>query len=188
VKLSPVTTGTTKVCLRCDRERPLVMFPPIGKLRDMRNPVCQACLDTKESERRWSYKNPEMAQKLAPIMRRAKTMWASARLRAWRNRVPFKISAGWIAKKLEHGKCEVTGIEFDKMWTGRGRTNLSPSIDRIVPEKGYTPSNCRVVVWIYNAAKGPGKHEEVMQMARALIKAEAAARAAAGEAKVEKAA
>lgn len=41
-------------------------------------------------------------------------------------------------------------------------------MDRKVPQKGYTPENVQMVVWIYNAAKWTGTHEDVMVLVRAL--------------------
>jgi hypothetical protein len=60
----------------------------------------------------------------------------------------------------------MTGIEF-KLGPGR-RSPWSPSIDRINPRLDYTLANCRVVVWMYNAAKSEFRDEDVLIMAGAL--------------------
>lgn len=70
-----------------------------------------------------------------------------------------------IVVALERGKCEITGIEF---YLGEGHSPWSPSIDRKDSAKGYVPDNIQVVCWMYNAAKGAHRHEDVMKMAAAL--------------------
>lgn len=44
----------------------------------------------------------------------------------------------------------------------------SPSLDRIDPLQGYTPENCRLVVWMYNAAKHISSDANVLRLAQAL--------------------
>ena len=107
---------------------------------------------------------------------RAKRLWEAARIRALERNLAFSISKDWILQRLLIGRCEVTGLEF-RTETGvkRGRNNFAPSIDRIVPSSGYTEENARIVVWIYNAAKGDGRDEDVLLMAAALVHTEAQA-------------
>jgi hypothetical protein len=110
-------------------------------------------------------------------------MWSRARLNAWRKGFLFEISKEWITERILAGTCEATGIPFDMTPARNVRSNFGPSIDRRDSRGGYTEENCQLVVWIYNAAKGAGSHEDVVQMARALVKAEALAdaRAAANQ-------
>ena len=44
-------------------------------------------------------------------------------------------------------------MSFDLSMSG-GRNKLAPSIDRHDLEQGYTPINCRVVIWAWNCARG----------------------------------
>ncbi len=70
------------------------------------------------------------------------------------------------------GKCEVTGLAFSLNRPKTRRESLrawGPSVDRVDPLKGYTRDNCRLVCWMYNAAKGVSSDEDVMTMARALV-------------------
>ena len=60
------------------------------------------------------------------------------------------LTVEWIEQRLLQGVCEVTGIAFEMKGD---RRPFMPSIDRIDSGKGYTPDNCRVVLWIINAAK-----------------------------------
>jgi hypothetical protein len=200
VKLSGETDDMARTCVHCLRERPLVLFPRKRRFGDgkVRRWVCQGCIDAAPRRRRTV---PRAApQSATPTTRKAARMWESARLRAWRQRVPFDLPKQWVLDRLEAGRCEVTGLEFKPNVGGRRYGNFVPSIDREVPELGYTVENCRLVVWVYNCAKGAGSHEDVVAMALALIDREsnrrgwqtkkrlAAARAASEAGKMENAA
>lgn len=95
----------------------------------------------------------------------------AAKTRAEAKRLAFLLDASDIIRRIEAGCCEVTGIPFFlKHHTEKStfKHPFAPSLDRIDPAKGYTPDNVQVVVWIYNAAKGQGTHEDVLNLARAL--------------------
>jgi hypothetical protein len=175
----------TRTCLLCNRERPLVLFA-----KNVIEPCCQLCYDTNRQktqlswqERRQRMMEPSVAPPIQ-LVKRADRLWHAARLRAWRNELPFDLTKDWVIERLEMGKCEITGIEFDAGTNG-SRT-FSPSVERRNPELGYVAGNCLVVVWIYNSAKGPGTHEDVVRLARALVAAEDKRLAAARQAMAEK--
>lgn len=77
----------------------------------------------------------------------------------------------WIREKLLKGICERTGIKFDysSPKNGQATNPLSPSIDRIDGYRPYSESNCQMVVWAYNRAKGEGTDEELLLLAEQLI-------------------
>ena len=115
----------------------------------------------KEYAAEWNknaYKNPKT---------RARTMLKSARTSASKKNLPFDLTVDWIEQKLIDGLCEVSGISFDfeSMNTGKwghGSQNpFSPSLDRTVPELGYTKDNVKVVVWIYNVGKQNNTHDDI---------------------------
>ena len=54
----------------------------------------------------------------------------------------------------------MTGIEFDLSFGKAHARPFGPSLDQIKPGAGYTEENTQVVVWIYNAAKTNGEHED----------------------------
>lgn len=90
------------------------------------------------------------------------------RYRCTKKKLPFDLTTFWLADKLKVGTCEVTGLRFDLS----GNINESPflpSIDQIVPGKGYTRDNVQVVCLIYNYAKNCYSHEDVLTMAKALV-------------------
>lgn len=92
--------------------------------------------------------------------------------RVLKSEAPFDITKQWIMEKLLKGTCERTGIKFK--YTKRkndGFTNpFVPSIDRIDNSKEYSKSNCQMVVWMYNRAKGDNTDEDVLYLAESLIK------------------
>lgn len=113
---------------------------------------------------------------------KAKVLWAASRARLLFQRakdragakgLEFSLSQRDIVQRVASGFCEVTGIPFllnHRSERVTQRNQFAPSLDRIDSRKGYTTDNVQVVVWIYNAAKGEGTHEEVMRMASALIR------------------
>jgi hypothetical protein len=50
------------------------------------------------------------------------------------------------------GKCQITGCDLDFAWDGK-RNPYAPSIDQILPGKGYTRKNIQVVALWYNRMK-----------------------------------
>lgn len=81
----------------------------------------------------------------------------------------FSLTLDWVTKKIEAGFCEVTGIKFDLGGDGAPARPFTPSLDRTDSSLPYTPENTKVVVWIYNRAKGVHDHNSVMEMAKALV-------------------
>jgi hypothetical protein len=73
------------------------------------------------------------------------------------------ITREWIKQRLDSGKCEATGIEFDiqRPWNPR-----TPSIDRIDSSKGYCEENCQLVILQYNLAKNIWSNREFFELAR----------------------
>lgn len=60
-----------------------------------------------------------------------------------------------IEEAIAGGRCEATGIEFQlNPWPDGGPNPFAPSLDQIIPGRGYTPENTRVVCWFFNRAAG----------------------------------
>lgn len=68
-----------------------------------------------------------------------------------RSKTPITLSIEWIETRLAAGKCELSGIQFDLSRNGV-KGPYAPSIDRIDSSKGYSPDNCRIILWALNAA------------------------------------
>lgn len=143
-------------------------------------------------QREWARKNKEKIARYAKKWAQANPKKASKRTEEWRKRNPIKftisnllsqskhraklkgvehnITAEWLQPKLERGVCEITGLPFDfSFGLGKGKLPWAPTLDRIIPELGYTKENTQVVVWMYNAAKHTYTHQEVMMLVNALL-------------------
>lgn len=79
----------------------------------------------------------------------------------------LECSLDWrdIQQRIEAGACEVSGIEFDltapKAWN-------APSLDRIIPQQGYTPENTRVVLYAVNTMANDWGLERALEIAAAI--------------------
>lgn len=86
-----------------------------------------------------------------------------------KSRSSCSLSLDWVSQKIENGICEVTGISFDLTGHGSPPNCFTPSLDRVDPTKGYDEDNVKVVVWIYNRAKGPNTQQDVLAFCKAMI-------------------
>lgn len=79
-----------------------------------------------------------------------RSMYNNAKNRAAKQNIPFTISKDDI---IIPAVCPVLNISLD--WAvGMGRMrDSSPSLDRVIPEKGYIPGNVVVISWLANRIK-----------------------------------
>jgi hypothetical protein len=133
--------------------------------------------DNNKRNREWYARNLESERERGRTKYRQKVgtlegcidnLWRGAKQRAAKKELPFDLTKDWISKQLEAGVCSVTKIPFSYNVTGAFRF-YGATVDRIHPDLGYIQSNCQIVIWGYNAAKGNATHEDVMQLAKALI-------------------
>ncbi len=110
-------------------------------------------------QREWSKANRDKVRKYRKKRRqtlngKCKMIWSNARARARKTGKEFNIKLEFLLERVEKGKCELTGAKFclDDLEGSRCHP-YAPSIDRIDSSKGYTKSNCQVVLWGINQAK-----------------------------------
>jgi hypothetical protein len=90
-------------------------------------------------------------------------LWAAAKERAMKEGLPFDIELDDI---LIPEVCPVLGIPIN-VELGRGRRKGdSPSLDKFIPEKGYTKGNIAVISWRANWLKNNGTTEEWLKIAK----------------------
>ena len=121
------------------------------------------CKDCESKQQRHDYRND--------YNKRAVKLLQGVRSRCKNKDLDYDLNTEWLVKVFNEGVCQVTGLpfEFEVDSKCNGFRSFTPSLDRTDPTKGYTEDNVKVVVWLYNAAKGVGTHEDVMKLAEALI-------------------
>lgn len=100
---------------------------------------------------------------------RKRRPWISSfictRRRAKKLGVKYELTLKW-ADSVYTGVCSLTGLPFVV-----GKVNpYTHTIDRVIPADGYTPNNCRFVLFAVNAMKGNGSDVDVIKIAKALVK------------------
>ena len=162
-----------KRCKDCQNLVPLTLFARHTgvKLRATCNP-CRAKAAAK------AYKTSDKAviaarnksyQEVRRITQRASYLVTAAKQRAKSKGLPFDLDSHRSALQdvMNQGVCQMTGIPFDM--TGKQTWN-SPSLDRVVPSKGYMISNVRVVLFSLNVMMHDWGVETVKTVANALSK------------------
>jgi len=115
-------------------------------------PICKSCWD-KES-RQWFRKNW-----LQHLVQQAKN-------RAKQKGIPFNITVDDIEVVKV---CPYLGIELKQNLDAKGPSHNSPTIDRIVPEKGYVKGNVQLMSHKANAMKYNASIDELLYFANKII-------------------
>ena len=161
-----------KECCQCGESKEEGEFHKKGKGR--REGQCKECISQRYKEyydanraeildrqrkryalkgRRREPQDTNRRKRLSTVSGRAVELLRSARRRAKEKGLPFTLTKKWVMDRLQSGVCQETGLPFDLVMSG-GRNKLAPSIDRHDLKQGYTPINCRVVIWAWNCARG----------------------------------
>lgn len=115
-------------------------------------------ITTQERWRRKEMSKPNSRLRFRKLVDQAK--W-----RARRDNVSFSITVDDIIKLFTEGdKCPVLGIPMYFNFGGNGPAENSPSLDRLVPKLGYTPSNITVISYRANAIKRDASLEELQAL------------------------
>ena len=159
----------TKICRKCLLEKPLDQFFLEKRSADGKRYSCKLCDKARRimyltglsmdqwEERKALRKNHAPKERDYSHQRRtiyrAKALVYLAKQRAAKKGVPFDLDqhAKDLQERINAGFCELTGVPFR---LDEPRSFDSPSLDRIVPELGYTYANVRVVCYAMNCALG----------------------------------
>jgi hypothetical protein len=90
---------------------------------------------------------------------RLKNLFRNARTRAKRLGLEFSIT---IEDIVIPEYCPIFGIKIESGFDS-GREN-SPSVDRIIPEKGYTKDNIQVISYLANRVKNNATLDQLIQI------------------------
>jgi len=136
-----------KRCSKCGEEQALTFFNKskdnVGELTTW----CKACV--KKAGRAYYLANPR------------KQLLRSAKQNANARGIECTLTLDDIPAIPKN--CPVLGIELSVPLVGRSDT--SPSLDRIDNSKGYTPDNVVVVSWRVNRLKGSATLDELQRIA-----------------------
>jgi hypothetical protein len=103
--------------------------------------ACKSCVALRQARHRSTHAG------------RAQSLLCGARTRARARGLPFDLTLEWVEGRLAAGACELTLEAFHFGKPRKGRVHpFAPSVDRIIPERGYTKKNCRIVVAQINLA------------------------------------
>lgn len=123
--------------------------------------------------RAWREAHPEQSKFFAQKQKEGywRKPWVKAIIaakgRAIKRNIPFDLTYEWGEKRWT-GFCELTGIPFSPR-RGASSSIFSPSLDKIIPAKGYVQTNCRFILFGVNNLKHDGTDEEMYMVAKSLI-------------------
>lgn len=127
-----------------------------------RGSYCKPCMKSYAAGENWVewrkaryYKNP------------ARTMWIEARRRARSAQLPFNID---IDDCSIPEVCPVLGIKLTQKGEGT-RNDATPTLDKIIPDRGYTKGNVKVISWLANRIKSDCSDADVFEKIAAYIRA-----------------
>ena len=125
-------------------------------------------INKKQKEKNWYYNKEDriVIRKRHYQKNLIKNIISQRKCFAKKHNLPFEITYDWYVEQLKNG-CVMTGITFAE---GGYNKPFSPHIDRKIPELGYTVENSRLVCASYNLAKKNWREEDVLKMAKNLIK------------------
>ena len=167
--LSTSTTGqpSMKTCTQCGTQKlPGEFRPYSGSSPDGLRPLCKLC--QRDYEKGWRSQRKEYLRKARQARRStdaahrwiyndtdiANYLVSRLKNRATKKGLPFDLDQHLpeLKERMSGRVCEMTGTP---LVLSRGKPgHNSPSLDRIIPEKGYTYDNIRIVCFAMNAALG----------------------------------
>jgi len=140
-----------KRCPVCKKVLPITEFGISRGRYDGRKYCCKSCESTLKKD--FHKKNPEISA------------FTNLRKRSKRKNIPMEVTVEDIKKAFPNDMiCPVLGI---KMEVGLKNKNVnSPSIDKIIPEKGYVPGNIIVVSMKANLIKSFATPDEIIKVGK----------------------
>ena len=160
-----------KPCRKCKETfSPTQFHKDTSKASGLRN-VCKSCdcastrkyyqthkRHMRKYRRKWYKTHKESFARYRLLYRQrnyATVMIRSAKVRAELKRIPFDLDQhiSEIRGRVALGICELTGMKLDNKAKKAFNT---PSLDRIIPSRGYLYSNIRIVSYVQIVHSGHG--------------------------------
>jgi hypothetical protein len=152
-----------KQCSMCKEHKTLDLFNNNKSNKDGKQSYCKSCNTANKRvwkkanpekvaahNRAWKKANPEKAAANARAWVKANpesTMLCGAKLRAKKSNLAFNLTIEDI-QIPEY--CPILGIKLEQR---NGRSDNSPSLDKIYPDKGYVKGNVQVISDLANRMK-----------------------------------
>ena len=142
-----------KYCSGCQKRKLFVEFSKNAVMRDGLANWCKACLKQHSQK-------PEIAQKRRErrYSNVERTIFHETKSRAKASKIEFNLS---IEDIVIPEVCPVLGTKFASGLGGR--KDNSPSIDKIIPSKGYVKGNVKIISWLANCIKRDCTDPEVFE-------------------------
>ena len=130
--------------------------------------MCNKCMQAAKLER----KSRKRREKTVGSPQHLADMLHGARSRARKNNLAFSLKTQDL-RDIITNECPILGIKFELnkqnlSWgTGENRNNwqTSPSLDRILPDKGYTKDNVVIVSLMANSIKNQASPNQIQKVA-----------------------
>ncbi len=130
---------------------------------------CNKCFQLKNDK----LKSDQRKEKQIGDSRHLNDMREAAKHRAKKHNVPCTLKVSDL-REIITDKCPILGIEFElnkqgqKWGKGKNQNNwaTSPSLDRIVPDKGYVKDNVIVVSLMANSIKNQATPQQILKVGK----------------------
>ena len=157
-----------KTCSVCAETKPLTDF--YGPYARQTVTTCKSCVPIRNK------RLIRLAFDRDPVEFRVKRMWHQAKSRAKHRDVDFSLTKDHIrdAFNVAGDHCPSCGVQFIIKSLSMASRKHAPSLDRIIPEKGYIPENIIIICGHCNTQKGGMNLKEARYFLK--IMEEAAAR------------
>ncbi len=157
----------SKVCNRCNNEKPLFEFSKNSKSKDRLQYRCRDCDNKYQANRRKEnyserreYDRKYQANKRKNFDYRLQMLINASKQRAKLKNRDHSITVDNIkAIYPTDGCCPIFGMKLE--FNNAGFRENSPSIDRIDSSKGYTTDNIQIISWKANRIKSYATVEEL---------------------------
>ncbi len=143
-----------KICSFCKKKLSIEKFRTVSR-KNWRGqyPQCKIC---ESSLMKIKYKQSPIPQ-----------MLSNAKIRAKQKGVDFNLTSQYLKKIFpKDNKCPISGLNFEFGYINREKINKnnSPSLDRIIPSKGYVIGNVMVISDLMNRMKQDSTFEDIEKL------------------------
>ncbi len=159
-----------KTCKDCLKEKPISQFYRRKDTPDKRTYCCMECENKRSVAWQASHKDHVSTWRLEwrrKSPRQSLNVSLNGALRRCPTENPATIGDVFDLWKMQNGRCALTGLTMT--WAQGKVLPTSITLDRIIPEKGYTIKNIRLICHAVNSFRGRMSDADMIDMARAII-------------------